>query len=112
MEFEMLDLPLPSIKILKQYEKDYLTSNLKSIYDDCKSVFELDREKHYNRMRTHDTTKGDDFIGTSSYFISAYNFKKMKERFKYLLNNIWDWEAYFTNLDIEDFYVRLFFIQL
>jgi hypothetical protein len=110
MEFEMLGLPLPSIEILEQYEKDYLILNLKSIYDDCKSVFELDREKHYNRMRTHDTTKGDDFIGTSSYFISTYNFNKMKERFKYLLNNIWDWEAYFSNLDIDDYYVRWFFI--
>jgi hypothetical protein len=39
---------------------DIWVLNLKTIYDDCKLLFELDKEKHYIRMRKHDTTKGDD----------------------------------------------------
>ena len=107
MEWEMLDLPLPSIEGL--FEKDYLLLNLEAMFKASDLECKLEKDKHNVRKGRHNKLHHGDFIMSSRYDLAIYNFNNMIKRFKPLLDNKWDWDAYFLNLNINDFYVRWFF---
>ena len=109
MELQMLDLPLPTIEELKRYEKDYLLLNLQAMFKVSDLECKLEKDKHNVRKEKQNQLHQGNICLSFRYELAIYNFNNMVNRFKPLLDNKWDWDAYFLNLNINDFYVRWFF---
>ena len=114
MESEMQDKPLPSLEKMKEYEIKYLKLNLEDIFIKCKNEYINEKTKHQERQLTATRYYGQfDKNGvlkkSFSYDMSLIELNKMEKRFESLMYLKWNWDEYFSNIEIDDYYVRWYF---
>ena len=110
MEKFMQDRPLPDISVLREFEKKYLIFSLDIMDTRLRAAYVKSRDKDSKLQLLHQEEWFGPFTKST---LSKYNtllLQLHQEKFKHLLKCKWDWDAYFADYCIDDYYVRWFFI--
>jgi hypothetical protein len=110
MELYMQDKPLQDIIIMREFEKKYLTFALEILSRQLKDEYVKYKNKDDELKKIHLEEYYGDFIRSSVSILSHNKLVYFQKRFVDLLHDKWNWNAYFMNLEISDFYIRWFFI--
>lgn len=117
--FQMQDAPLPPIEQMQKFEKAYLTLALENMREDAERELTEQIANHEARklnkakMAFHEFYKDCPFnkFQRSVRFLEAITYrKKMQARFIALSGPNWDWDTYFKDLEIDNYYVRWYFV--